>query len=65
MFLQRSLQNGRKKLEGAYTLSPPQVGQATNLGLGSGDGFTVMNTTPIQTQHCRRRHGACRLRRGA
>jgi hypothetical protein len=32
MFLQRWLQNGLKALLGAYTLSPPQLGQVTVLG---------------------------------
>jgi hypothetical protein len=31
MLLQRWLQNGLKTLLGAYTLSPPQLGQATIL----------------------------------
>jgi hypothetical protein len=34
MFLQRWLQNGRKALAGLYTLSPPQLGQATVLEAG-------------------------------
>ena len=33
MFLQRRLQNGLKALLGAYTLSPPQLGQVTILVL--------------------------------
>lgn len=32
MFLQRWLQNGLNALVGAYTLSPPQLGQLTILG---------------------------------
>jgi hypothetical protein len=41
MFLQRWLQNGLKALLGEYTLSPPQLGQVTILGLEVFDGSVI------------------------
>jgi len=58
MFLQRSLQNGRNVLDGAYTLSPPQVGHATSFSV-------LMNTMPLQKRCRQRLSEVCRLPQAA